>query len=277
MSSAGPSRRGWHRVALWAACQQAWAYRYLLHLVPAHEPVGRAVGTLVHLALMHYYTREGLGVEAPDPIVAMRRAPARLAHAYETARLTFEAYVADRRRALPPEWRVLAVEAEYATTVGGWPHTQRLDLTLEIGGRCFPLDHKSTSGSTGRGVAQEWADDGQFASLRAIGAGVVAPAHGLPFGGVLVNAISTKPPYAVERHSVTVPERIVTARLRAIAEMNAEIAAAIESGRDPWEYRRDGACRGRYGACEFLALCHRGRDALCEYEVTSDVASELEE
>ena len=60
--------------------------------------------------------------------------------------------------------------------------------------------------------------------------GVIAPTYGLPWGGCWADVIVTRPPYEFERLRVRTRSLLVEANIAAIADANAEIAAATTSG-----------------------------------------------
>lgn len=265
----GSSRRGSHRLGTWHDCPQKFAYRYLLRLIPLREPRGRALGSMVHLGTM-YWDLLVLGRSDVDPIEAMRCAPERIAYTFEAAREILEAY-----KNAPRAWKILDVEREFEVKAGGHAHTQRFDRTILRAGRACIVDLKTTSGDV-RTHSKEWARSLQFLSAEVVGRATFPDVYDVPYGGVLIYSISTREPGQFDEKALMIEPLMVVAAPRTIAETNAEIAQALQSDRDPWKYKRTFKCRDRYGDCEYLPLCERGKAALGEYVEAEDVESEIE-
>ncbi len=66
--SAGMSSRGYHRLAMYASCPQAYSYRFNLHIEPTRTADPLALGSLVHVGLMHHYMGRINHPNAQDPI-----------------------------------------------------------------------------------------------------------------------------------------------------------------------------------------------------------------
>lgn len=267
LNSPGPSRRGTHRLIDFDRCPQRFAYKYVLRLMPVSEPGGRGLGTLLHIGLEQRYLRLA---DRPhlDPIEAMRRAPARLAVSYEKARALYLAYA----EYWHDDWErftVLDVENEIAVKVGGHLHTQKFDLIVKTPAeRVVVYDHKTTSGD----VSSHWREWGiarQFISATMIMQAVCEEKYGLPFGGIEINTIGTRQPFEFDRHEIHVAPEHVKHGALGIRDTNDRIESLL-SARDPWLYHRTYACQGRYGMCEYLDLCERGKDALGAYVAAED-------
>jgi len=264
------SRRGYHRLALYQTCPQAFSYRYNLGLESLRIAEPLALGTLVHLGLEHRY-RLQLGQQVTEPIEAMRNAPARVACAFPRALEIYQAY-AEHWRTDP--LRAVDVEREFELRVNGQVYTQRVDLVALLGERIVFVDHK-TSARVNSNTAQ-WETSGQFAGYELIARHLAQSIYGRPFGGVIVNLIATQPPYRFERLPITIMASFVDAMPIALARTYERINADAE--RDPWQYTRHmDACWGRYGACSYLSLCTRGKFALDEYLIARDEVTTIVE
>ena len=272
--SAGQSSRGMHRLATWQACPQRFSYQYNLGLTSLIDPEPLALGSMIHIALMHFYGNEIGASWAGDPVEAMHAAPKRISYTFERARKVFENYKLVHTAA--PWKRVLDVEREFRVMAGGKLHTARLDLVVEMNGTAVYCDHKSTGGDVDSGLV-EWEHSPQMVSGTLIGQALFPDIYNMPFGGVMIQNIQTRSPFEVGRHMLSVPRGFLIPGARAIAEANEQIDAARDAGRDPWQYeRRYGACRGKYSWCSYLPLCKRGESALSEYVKAIDEASEVQ-
>lgn len=277
--SSGPSPRGVHRLADWR-CRQEYAWRHILNFVPRQEPPGRALGSLVHIGQM-YHWRGVLGLEHLDPVEAMRSAPPRVAYRFNDARELWRDWLewerGERRRE-----EILFVEQVWEARVRGETLTARVDLGVRAGRMLVLRDHKTSGARTLGNVTKDWEMHSQMILLWALGKYVIAPKYKLDFGGVEIHHIGTSSGRGGERFGIRpVPMHVAMVKpcLLSLAETAKEIDSVVNSGRDPWNYRRDhSACRDRrYGMCEYTALCRRGRDAECEFDVAIDEVTELEE
>ena len=277
--SHGASRRGWHRVADFLQCEQKWAYRHILKLTPREEPGARALGTLIHLALMwHYLAKMGRPGEVPEQ--ALAAAPARVAFKYEQAVATFQAY---REWAQSEVIRVLDVEREFAVTMGGHLHTQRFDLVTAgpidapDDGKVYVVDHKSNARDIAVN-AREFELSGQFAAADVVAGATFPEVYDRPYGGVLINAIATTSNKMQEQGQRFVHKlrRNRLPIIPTIVEANDRIEAAQAKGRDPWEYTRSYQCRQYGDLCEFAPLCLQGRSAAREYLIAQDEVNEVQ-
>lgn len=258
--SAGQSRRGYHRIATYAECPQRFAYKYRLGMQPLYETGKRGLGSLLHLGLMYHYRRlAGLGNE--NPVEQMRWAPRSLAVHFEPARLIYAEYCSK----YPKEpFDVLEVEQEHEVTILGRAVTCRFDLVIKQRDRIFVVDHKSHGGRDVGEHHREWEFSGQMILQEAIGAARFPALYNIAFGGVLINAIGTSAPYRFARSRLQIDPLLREPCLRSLAEYDELIDA--DEGRDPWSYRRNhSSCVGRYGTCDFLPLCRRGKFAAHEY------------
>jgi len=270
--STSESRRGYHRLALYQTCPQAFSYRYNLELESLRVSEQLALGTLVHLGLEHRY-RAALGqkVGVLEPIEAMRNAPARVAYVFARALEIYKAYA--------EQWEIdplkpVDVEREFELRVNGQVYTQRVDLVAELGGRIVFVDHKTSARVSTS--ASQWETSGQFAGYSLIAKHLVESIYKRPFGGVIVNLVATQAPYKFKRLPVLMPTSFVDAMTIGLARTYANMNADAE--RDPWQYTRHmDACWGRYGQCSYLELCKRGKFALDEYLIARDEVTAIAE
>jgi hypothetical protein len=271
--SHGASRRGWHRLSDWLVCPQKFAYRHRLGLIPRREPPARALGSLIHLGLMHHYLAEA-GRPSLDPVSAMASAPQRIAFQFEKARATFEAYLEETRH---EEIRVLDVEREFAISVGGHLHTQRFDLVVAgpvdapDDGKAYVLDQKTTQRDI-KINAREFELSGQFAAADLVAGLTFADAYERPFGGVLINAVATatnRDQTLGQRHLHQL-RRSTLPILPTLISANNGIEAARAAGVDPWGHVRSYQCRQYGELCEYASLCLRGRSAIADYETDTE-------
>ena len=283
--SAAESSRGYHRVTTWDACARRYGFRYGLRLEAQRGADAPARGSLLHLALMHHYRALG-GFDAEDPIEAMRCAPARIAHQYDSALDVWARYVA-WAEVEDGEWNVLDVEREYAVRLGGRRITARVDLVVEDAGRVIAVDHKSAGGKL-QYVPREWENSGQMALLATIGAAVFPGMYGIPFGGVWVNAISTSGEAPVglrARLQIEDAWRLsvlagLASRLRELDLIESTPGWGTEAGVFGLDVSPE-ACRDRWGRCDYYDVCRAGpkalRSAHLPFDRGTDVVTELRE
>ena len=115
MISAGESSFGYHRAATLQLCQRRYAFRYGLRLEPHRTADAPALGSLLHIAMMHHYRRLA-GFDALEPIEAMRQAPSRIAHQFARAQEVWPRYV-EWAHTEDANFKVLDVEREYSAKV----------------------------------------------------------------------------------------------------------------------------------------------------------------
>ncbi len=276
--NASQSRRGFHRLATFAKCPRAYAFRYLSLLVPLKTSKPLAMGTLIHEALMHHY-RARIGVEASDPIEAMRRMPARVAWVFELARFAFQRWK-DLWAPAKDFKRIIAVEHEFEAQLGDEVFTARVDLVIQgDDNRCYFLDHKSCGGDVKKNHLN-FLMSGQLALHHKLGERLAAKGFGLPFGGVLIHSVSTSGSEDVAWVQPSVMSQMwrddVVASTKAVSD--AVALADTHWDEDPWAYEvRPESCRGRYGWCDYMALCKRGQMALGEFCQAVDRATDAGE
>lgn len=138
------------------------------------------------------------------------------------------------------------------------PHvfvSRRVDMAYRKAG-AFIVDWKHTGHDTGKGRANKYAADGQWALNR------IAGRQRWPdFRDCIVVLIKTEAPFPSKWHRVagtpwrdaTMPQRIWDTAHR-IAQLDAE-------PRDPWQWPRadhETVCHGRYGSCPMNDLCDFG-------------------
>lgn len=256
--SAGPSTRGSHRLSTWMDCPQKFAYRFILKLIPKIDKKGLAIGSLVHIGLMNWHLVL-LGKSEIDPVAAMKCAPDRIAWQLPTALKVFGAY--KQHEAIPGE--VLDVEREFYVTAGGQLHTQRFDLTVASEGKVYVWDHK-TSGQPPN--FKSWESSLQMVSAHLVGSATFQDVYDMPFGGVVVQHISTRDVGEIQRKLLDIKPNFLQAAPQTIEEINRQIDEVEASGRDPWNYVRTNKCWAPY-ECDYLPLCENGRSAASEYVV----------
>lgn len=266
--SAGESSRGFHRLITLQDCVRKYGFRYGLRLEPQRSTDAPALGSLLHIALMHRHLKAmGTNGADLDPVEAMRRAPARIAHQFSKAVDVWNRYVpwADTEDAA---WRILDVEREYEARIEGFRVTARLDLVAEYRGQAIIIDHKSASGELAS-VIRGYEGTGQMAFEEVLGASVLPEMYGLPFGGVWLNAIGTagQEPVALRsRLQISRPWRDAVVDALGILLRHAESVESREDfGTDAGTFDlpvSPEACWSRWGRCDYYDLCRDGIDAM---------------
>jgi len=248
----GPSSYGFHRIAQFMRCPQMYAYRWVLKLVPQTEGAATGRGTSLHEGLASWY-RDG---SVDGAFETMRALGARYAPFVDEAQRIFLNYV--RHYAVEP-FDVVAVEREIVVDIGDYPFSRRLDLVVKDHqhGLIWVYDHK-TAGDVSdrlRTVRSDWslltqALVGEAVCQREFG-------EGSAWGGLVLNVIGTGSSSSqFVRQPVVFSEREMDA-VPAALHWYLKQADSL-SDRNPFDYPRSGACLGRYGMCEYRALCEGG-------------------
>jgi len=285
--SSGPSSRGFHRLALYAACPQKFVYSQLRHLEPLRMSEPLALGSMLHLALMHHYLAK-MGRESLDPIEAMRSAPARMAYCFERAKSVFTAY-REWSAIVDAQWDLLDVERQFEVNVAGSLYTQRADLVVrsKADSKVYLVDHKCLM-STSVATLPKWRLlDGQNYGYDLLGRALIGRYvyENAVFGGVFLNLIKCSAPFAFKRHPLPISNRLREAFIDALAAsidgMDRVESRLVGSIGIPFEAERrgliNGICQGRYDACEYTELCLRGESAMPSYQVAVDQGTRVKE
>lgn len=267
---AGPSEKGWSRIQMVTACPQLYAYRHVLRVpLPVSEPLIR--GSLGHVGLAHWYRRLKAWREEEDPdrwyapldamrILAERNGPAWLA-LLDLATRAVQTYVAHHGSREP--LRILAVEEQIATEIGGHRYTQRVDMIAERpDGTVIYVDHKFVS-RIGSKEIDRYTLSGQFLGLRMFG----LAREGARFGGVVLNLVGmtggkeADGGFAFRRAHPGLAPWALECHGQAVIDAEAEIARLVAEGRDPWRWPKrlnEAVCWTMYGPCAAFDLCRFG-------------------
>lgn len=265
--NAGPSgSRGWHWHENFGRCPQYGAFS-AAGLRPAMDAAALGKGSLVHIGNAHFYARmreDQQGSGMADRFYTPAEAVAELARReggeehVPTVTEAVERYCA--QFAGDVRAKVLLVEEVLSASIDGRLYTQRIDLALEVAGKAWLLDHKSTSRLSKQTVTAHTLS-GQMTGMRYLG----RKKWGKDFGGVAINAIQIQP-YRAKREVLPAAPHLEAqfeARirdLRAIADRNAD--------RDLFDWPKamnEHTCLTRYGACRYAELCRLGRVALAQF------------
>jgi hypothetical protein len=141
--------------------------------------------------------------------------------------------------------------------------TKRFDLVMTHSQdqRTYIWDHKVTGGSVSKTRAQQYAMDGQFAVNRIAGRQL----YGSNFGGVVLNLVQRREPYAVSRQHVPATPwrdqqfaRQVYTKAHSLAQQLVMFAEG-QTGPGDWELTQSElACYHRYGKCGAFEICQYG-------------------
>lgn len=284
--SAGESKRGSHRLMTAMKCDRRYMARYIEMLDEATPGEPLALGSLFHLGAMHYYLAQRVGgppegFSLLDPIDAMRSAPARIVWAFDRAARVWARYVPWAKR--NDRWEVLDVEREFTVRLAGQEVTARIDLCAYEEGAVRFVDHK-TAGGVLKNLYLDYEMSPQLALHEVIGEALCQEVYGRPFGGVWINAVSTRDgagPVAW-REPIRIEPLWRDAAIRALTQASnhaAALEARVKLGAlGFWDLDANPtACRGRYGWCTFRDLCLRGPSAIREYVRVGDVVTALGE
>ena len=287
---AGPSARGWHRAATSLTCPQLLAYTDELRLnLPEAGVLVR--GSLVHLALAHYFRRLQAVQEGADPDQFLGPAAAVRAFAAmqdarpvslyklpdgrpskHAASVPYAGFVdaaigaveAMHRWFRADQWRVVAVERQVHADVPQHDgstqlFSQRLDLVLEDrAGTVYICDHK-TRGRKDARTERAYGRSGQFQGFQVFGHDL----WGARWGGAYIFFVTmASAKTTIER--VPAPGYLHRVQgfpttIRWAEHLQAE---ARRLHPDPWERPRvgldNGACEHRFGPCPAALLCDHG-------------------
>lgn len=265
----GPSPFGWHRYETALRCLAAYGYGVESRkLGLRHDAPQLARGTLVHLGLAHLYRRKlaalrGEPCDLYAPLDAMKRLcelekaaggfgplwDTQLANALPAVAGYIAHYATER-------WRPLYVEEVFGLEIGGAQLTQRLDLVVEVDGRIYAVDHKTTAKIT-PSHRLFYGLSGQFIGMSWIG----KLAWGDRFGGPILNLIEVpgagagvKPKY--QRPDLVLSAPQVAAFGATIAYTWQRMQSVVDMPVDQWpKSPSEHTCWTRYGACPHVERC----------------------
>jgi hypothetical protein len=225
-------------------------------LRPVISKLATSVGTLVHAGLAYYYAF-GLHPRPdwyvyPDGFTAIRTLGADRPDYAELAEGIFADYVAHYAKNDP--WEAVLVEHQFVVDFDGMPYSARIDLLAREGNDLVLIDHKSVgriSGSLGAGYAADWQMLTGLAQCRAAGYDVKR---------VVINAMSRERPFSkLQRFEVPILPHAYARLGKDVAYHLKQMKRVREDYPDPRDRPRNGnACMGKYGACDFFDVCHKG-------------------
>jgi len=263
---AGPSERGWHRIQSVIRCPRLFAWREVggMRFKPTAPLVN---GSLIHVALAHYYQRLKEKQVGGNPDDWLRPTEAIEALAYKNAEESSlwisaipqiqNAYVAYANNWVGEEWKVLEVEYQLKAHLGKEKHlyTQRADLIIEDAReRVWIVDHKSAYRLNSKTLRQHILD-GQFIGYQLFG----KAKYGDKFAGVLVNRIKLSTPHDFDRRPIEPAPQALKWFVKVIEEGERRIAQWEGKPIEEWPMALNNqTCFGKYGACSAYDLCRFG-------------------
>jgi hypothetical protein len=277
----GASQRGPHRLAS-TACERLWALRTVYGIAAKTEPPTRLMGTLIHTCLAYHFAEM---MTTPPQWARDRTLSDALSQdgegAPELIRAANDVYAAYRQRFAGDVWLPIAVEEEFAASIGELDPdgpdrtldheivTCRADLVVESNGDLWIVDHKSTGGTYGDRLPA-WKDDGEYKLSWQIMMNLQilrAPRNverlgGRTVRGFIIQRIKQRTPFDFDRHVVQVPSKAYASVPRAARELvraERNILDKIDRGEAPLP--NFSMCYGRYGACDLFPLCSASTDA----------------
>lgn len=260
---AGPSERGWHRIETAARCLRFFALRESGAVpFPESEPLIR--GSLVHIGLAHIYARKQAADSGNDPekYYSPMDAILKLAEKNGPAWEGLVDHCCDMVNAYrlrwgdDKKWKVISVEEELRATLRRkWLYTQRADLIVEDEhGKVWIVDHK-TAYRIASVTLSPHILDGQMLGYQMFG----RKRFGKRFGGVIINRITTRAPFAFDRSLL---EPAPDALSRFVGNL-CDVEEMIEryEGRPPMEWPgtySNMICTHKYGKCDAFEQCQWG-------------------
>ena len=265
--NAGPSERGWHHFETALRCMRLNGYwsKGLLQM-PMSEPLVR--GSLLHIGLAHHYQRlkEIQTGGNPDdwytPVEAIRKLAIEEEENSDlwidlvpVAEKMVEAYIS--HYGSDPVWEVVDVERELRARFGPGKHlyTQRADLIVrDSQKRVWIVDHK-TANRISHKTYDSHILNGQMIGYQVFGR-LYWPDE---FAGVIINRITTRPPYKLDRRPLEPAPHAVTRFVQNLlyAEENMERWKDKPLNEWPAAYS-DMICTHKYGKCDAFELCRWG-------------------
>lgn len=272
--NAGPSDRGWHRIADWRFCRRFYAYRHLIkiELSPA-DPLIK--GILVHVGAAQHYAQKRCIQRGQDPYIYFNPAEGialvakqfgdKGAEHQEFCTNIVENYINAYAR---ENMSIVMVEEPVAVNFKAadgrsFRFTQRWDLVWQdTNGRYWIVDNKTAAKQT-NDTNIRYSLSGQFLGAQLIG----AAKWGDEYGGIRFNFFGTRAPFSFSRNSPEASPFALSQFKASIIESELEIEAMV--GRDPWTYpavMHEQVCVTSYGPCAFMALCQHGKAELARWE-----------
>ena len=280
----GASKRGSHRLAQISQCERAWWFSWGRRLEPRDRQRPLVEGSAVHLALAYWWADRMI-----EPPTWLRETPLEDAMAKEVvgmtdaAPLAYEVRDAYARFYANDAWTPVAVEKEFFATIkelrqNTWgqfiehPATDnekvsaRIDLLIEVNGKLWAVDHKTTKGGS-NGVLARWNPHGEWAiSFQFLLQTLILKARfGERFGGVIVQRIKTSKPFDFDRNVVLLPSQVLADGPRTVEkQVEHELALAkqvrenISLGVDMSAWLPPGnfwSCWSWGRPCDFRLLC----------------------
>jgi len=264
---AGPSERGWHRVASILTCPRLSRLE-IAGALPPLESVYLIRGSLLHVGLAHYYQRQKAVAanQDPDEWYTPEQAVLKLAE-QEGAEwqlevdLVLAGLASYLRYWSQDDWIPLEIEYELRARI---PHpvvkderflfTQRADLIVEDGeGRVWIVDHKTAS-RINQGSLDQYILSGQMVGYQHFGRAI----YGDRFAGVILNRIKIYEPHEFDRRAVP-PAPVATAGFVNTLKWAEYLDYTIPL--DPEQApmaTRVSACYGKYGKCSAFDRCRFG-------------------
>lgn len=273
----GPSESGWHAREAFLRCPRLYAYEHELHSGGTGDNDALDLGSLVHVALAHYYKQlqcrqrgedpsayydpnDAVDLAARvmhDPFMGPRELiPERLVYLASTAKAMFQAYASAY---YGETFEVLHVEEVFSAILRNkYPFTARIDLIVkDKAGKVWIFDHKTMFKLETKSILS-YTLSGQILMLATIGHATWRN----DFGGVRINLLGKVAPYKFARESPQPVPGALSSIIDSIVYAEEGIAALKASGLDPARWPAvfsDLICVHRYGPCRHFDRCRWGK------------------
>lgn len=266
--NAGPTGRGWHYYESVLRCPQLFAYRHRSRAtLPDRASAALIKGSLLHVGVAHHYARTMPG--GTDTYYEPAEAIELAAKEFGDAAYEHVPLICDVIKSYVAFWgvdsfKVIGVEQPFSAEIKATPEskprpfTQRMDLIVEdLGGRVWIYDTKTTSAFIGAREVYSYSISGQFLAMNWFGRAL----YGDRFGGVQINAVNLKQPYAFDRKNLE-PMPWMLSKFPGIIEHAASLIESLtEKFPDPFHWpavASDLVCVHRYGKCSYYEVCQFG-------------------
>lgn len=259
---------GWHATELALRCPRLFAYTYRVPGAKREHTDSAPLlkGSLVHQGLAHHYARMESIQQGRDPNEwatpddAIEECAKKLGpYAAQYVPLAKDTVARYAGHWAHERVEVIAVEEVFASEIGSFKYTQRLDLVVrEADGKVWIWDHKTTGRIT-RDVAARYTLSGQFIGMYNFGVRV----YGDDFGGVKLNLIEVGDSGmgAFKRQTPDPAPEAIRSFPLTVLHARERVDALDRSGIEPSNWPQtlsEQTCVTAYGQCNFFEKCRWG-------------------
>lgn len=244
---------GWSVYQSYMTCPQKMKLSYIDRLRPEIKSKALTVGSMVHLALAHYYVEdkerfyswqeallEEYGDKLDDEFYQM---------CMTEAKRVMDIYKENLESEFLKESKVVSVEQIVKTKEYPAVITARIDLVVEINNKIYFVDHKTMSRE--RADQKEYFESsGQFLGHYLMGVDL----YGDRFGGILINQIKLTKEIVSSCYALDIPTHLLSSFIEQIQWTYKKIFFDREF---PKRISNNGSCYTIYGRCDHYERCYQ--------------------